>query len=115
MLKERYGFSADNGKRTIITVDEILKSYEIKGLSLEDLQEKYVNIVDEYEERIKYMDDKYEELNYRFLTLSESIEEIKIEDNKYDKDKSQINYFLLILIIGIVISFFIGKHYKRLG
>ena len=61
------------------------------------------------------MDDKYEELNYRFLTLSESIEEIKIEDNKYDKDKSQINHFLLILIIGIVISFFIGKHYKRLG
>ena len=118
MLTERYGFTDDEGNIEIITVDEILKSYEIKGLNLEELQEKYVNTVDEYEEKInRYekllndFEDKYNELNTNFNSLTETVDELK-ESLQVKNSDGNYNYsFLSILIIVAIVAFFIGKSF----
>lgn len=120
MLKERFDFTDDDGNVRTITVDEILKSYEIKGLNLEELQEKYVNTVDEYEEKInEYEDllnnaeDNYEEINNKFSTLTETVEDLREELQIKDSNENNSYFFLSILLIAVVISFFIGKSFTK--
>ncbi len=114
MLKERYGLTDDSGNITVITVDEILDMYEIKGLTLEELQEKYVDTVDEYEDKLNEGNYKYEELMSNYSSLQESIEELtlQMEEKEYinpNTDSFNSNFWIL-LIVAIIISFFIGKY-----
>ena len=113
MLKERYDFTDDNGYTRIITVDEILESYDIKGLTLSELQEKYVNTVDEYDEKIGDMEDKYEELNSNFSSLRETIVELSSNIEQKDYEESQkatsTSSYIIIFIIGIILAFIFGR------
>jgi vacuolar-type H+-ATPase subunit I/STV1 len=113
MLQERQGVSLKTGETTIISVDEILEDYEIKGLSLSDLQEKYVNMVDEYEESFNDLDKKYESLNSNINSLEETILELQqnIENKDYTNSQPQYSPSLILsFIIAIVIAFFVGKY-----
>lgn len=118
MLTERYGFTDDEGNIEIIIVDEILESYKIKGLNLEELQEKYVNTVDEYEEKINGYEkllndseDKYNELNNSFNSLTETVDELKESLQVKNSDRNYNYSFIGILIIVAIIAFFIGKSF----
>lgn len=120
MLKERYGFTDEEGNIEIITVDEILESYEIKELNLEELQEKYVNTVDGYEEKINEYEellndaeDNYEELNNNFSTLTETVEDLREALQVKDSNENNNYMFLGLLIILVVIAFFIGKSFTN--
>lgn len=117
MLTERQGFTDDNGNPTIITVDEILESYEIKGLTLDELQEKYVNTVDEYDEKINEMEDEYEKLNSNFLSLQETIEELSsnIEEKEYSEslETTSMSSYIVIFVVVVIIAFLIGKNFNR--
>lgn len=123
MLKERTGVKLDSGEETIITVQEILEEYEIDGLSLDDLQEKYVNMTDNYEEKIDELEEKNQEMNEQISNLTEKIEELTttIEDpnnysNTSNNDVSSNIEFIIIMfivfIIGIYISYQIGLNKK---
>lgn len=112
---------ANPGGEKILSVDEILQQYEIKGLSLEDLQEKYVDMVDSYEEKVKDLEDNMEEkyetiktgiydLKETMLEVSNSIEEIG--ENSYNE--SGIDYSIwIVLIVVFIVAFFIGKYSKE--
>lgn len=120
MLTERYGFTDDEGNIEIITVDEVLESYEIKGLNLEELQEKYVNTVDEYEEKINGYEellndseDKYNELSNNFNSLTETVDELKESLQVKNSDRNYNCSFIGILIIVGVVAFFIGQSFTR--
>ena len=117
MLTERRSFTDDNGNITTITVDEILEAYEIKDLKLEELQEKYVNIVDEYEEKIDKYEEKINELNNvneQFLSLTETLEELKTENNALNQDNTtSFLSFCIVFIIGVFIAFLIGKFNQK--
>mgnify|MGYP004514855431 FL=1 len=117
MLTERRSFTDDNGNITTITVDEILEAYEIKDLKLEELQEKYVNIVDEYEEKIDKYEEKINELNNvneQFLSLTETLEELKTENNTLNQDNTtSFLSFCIVFIIGVFIAFLIGKFFQK--
>lgn len=117
MLTERRSFTDDNGNITTITVDEILEAYEIKDLKLEELQEKYVNIVDEYEEKIDKYEEKINELNdvnEQFLSLTETLEELKTENNALNQgNTTSFLSFCIVFIIGVFIAFLIGKFFKK--
>lgn len=117
MLTERRSFTDDNGNITTITVDEILEAYEIKDLKLEELQEKYVNIVDEYEEKIDKYEEKINELNdvnEQFLSLTETLEELKTENKALNQDNAtSFLSFCIVFIIGVFIAFLIGKFFQK--
>lgn len=83
MLTERQVYTLDDSLPKTISVDEILESYEIKGLNLSDLQEQYVDTVDNYEQQLKDMEDKHEDLINTISSLEETVSELKttIEDN----------------------------------
>lgn len=109
MLKPREGLSLD-GEPNIISVDEILKEYGIKGLSLEELQEKYVNDSDANWERYSELEEKYEDLNTYINELSEEISELTttIEELEYnvnfnrDSSNSNSGSFIFIIIVLII-------------
>lgn len=121
MLTERYGLTDDNGNITVITVDEILESYEIKGLSLEELQEKYVNTIDEYEEKINDYEERisdansnYSELNSNLSILAETVKEFQEEyGSKENTEASSLLPFSIIFIIGVILAFFVGKYFSN--
>lgn len=113
MLEPREIINLDGGENYIQTVDEILESYEIKGLTLEQLQEKYVNDSDADWERYSDLEEKYEELLANYDNLEESIGELKttIEDLEYNvnfnKDVSNSNsgsfvFIIVVLIIALI-------------
>lgn len=74
MIKEYVGI---NG--AIVTVNEILETYDIKDIKLEDLQEKYVNMYEEKDEEISELKSKVEELESDNEYLIEELEELKKE------------------------------------
>ncbi len=111
----------NQGGEKIISVDEILQQYEIKGLSLGDLQERYVNMVDVYEEEIRDLknniESKYEEINSNILGLGETVREISnnveeitmVSENENCVDTSSY----ILLIIALIITFFVGKYFGK--
>ena len=117
MLTERSGLKLDDGTIEIISVEEILKTYDIYGLSLEDLQEKYVNMVDDYTDKINGLEDNQEELNANISDLKETVSELStnIEDlnNTQYIENNSSSYFSIIFVIGIVVAFFIGKYFNK--
>lgn len=118
MLTERTGLKLDDGTIQIISVEEILKTYEIYGLSLEDLQEKYVNMVDDYTDKIDELEDIQEDLNNNISHLQETVGELSqnIENlNVTPTVQNEFSYapFFTIFFIGVIISFFIGKYFSK--
>lgn len=121
MLTERHLYRIpDDGEENAVTeftmsVDEILEAYKIKGLSLEDLQEQYVNMVDEHAEEKRELEEKYNSLNSSFKNLTEEISELRIEledrELSTTNNDDSVSYFpfLVILIITAIIAFYIGK------
>jgi cysteinyl-tRNA synthetase len=125
MLKERQvvNLSSESTEPQTMTVDEILQEYEIKGLSLEDLQEKYVNMVDYYEDKQSDLKDENEELknniNELQETMTEKINELEyyIENSNLYQDNSNYNsdngiLIFIIFVVAIIISYFVGKSKK---
>lgn len=116
-LTPREKISLDNGKITKESVEEILETYNIKGLSLKDLQEKYVNMVDDYNEKINGMDEKYEKLNSSYSNLTESITELTTEiqdlqnSSKINTPTSPHIIFIVVFFIAVIISFYVGKYF----
>ena len=125
MLTERHLYRIpDDGEENgvtefIMSVDEILETYEIKGLSLGDLQEKYVNMIDKHEEEKRELEEKYNSLNSSFNDLTEEISELRteLEDRELTttNNNDSVSYFpfLVILIITVIIAFFIGKQSNK--
>lgn len=121
MLTEQHGLRLDDGTETIITVDEILEMYEIKGLTLEELQEKYVDLYDQKSEELSELNEKYEDLNNSFSSLEETIKEkidelnMSTEDNSndytsYSDDDIHLtnSSFFIILVVVFIIAYVIG-------
>lgn len=118
MLQPRETISLDDGEPNIQTVDEILEEYEIKGLTLEELQEKYVNDSDSDYERYLELEEKYETLNSNIndlqeeiSTLTENIEELQYNVN-FNKDistNSSSSFVFIIVILILVIVYLIKK------
>lgn len=120
MLEPREGLSLD-GEPNIISVDEILKEYGIKGLTLEELQEKYVNDSDADWERYSELEEKYEALNTHIDQLSEEISDLTtaIEELEYNvnfnKDASNSNSasFIFIIIVLIIALLYVISNKKE--
>ena len=125
MLKERKVLMITDGTNTgeekTLSVDEILQQYEIKGVSLEDLQEKYVDMVDSYEEQISDLDNeiqnRYENISSDISGLKETMLEVsnnleEIGGDSYNKSGVD-NSIWIILIIVFVVAFFIGKYSRK--
>lgn len=111
MLTERYSFSLGDNTVETMTVDEILESYEIKDLNLPDLQEKYVNTVDDYEEKLKDMEDKYENLENSISTLEDTISELKVsieESNNNSYALSNGIFSKWDIILTVIVVFLVG-------
>ena len=119
MLTERSGLKLDDGTIETITVEEILKAYDIYGLSLEDLQEKYVDMVDDYTDRIYELENNQEDLNSNINDLQETVSELStkienINNNPYiENNSSYTGYFLIVFSVGVIIAFFIGKYFNK--
>lgn len=118
MLTERNVGNLNDGTIGTMTVEEILKEYNIYDLSLEDLQEKYVNMVDDYTDRINELEDNQEELNSNINDLQEAVSELStnIENLNYTPYESNSSYnfsFLIPFILGFIIAFFIGKYFNK--
>lgn len=114
MLKERYSFSNDDNKVEIVTVDEILESYDIKGLTLEELQEKYVNMYDMFEEKTNNLDQKYENLEETIVNLKSTIEGKEFNNsNKHSNNSFELIFFLIYTILIFFIAFFISKFFYK--
>ena len=109
-----------NGGTYTQSVDEILEDYEIKGLTLEQLQEKYVNDSDSYWERYSELKEKYEDLNTNINELEEQISELTttIEELQYNvnfnKDIPTDNSgsFIFIIVILIIVIVYLFKKEK---
>ena len=106
-----------------VSVDEILVSYGIKGLSLSELQEKYVNDSDADWQRYSDLEEKYEELNGNFSDLSDEIYELRttIEElettvnSEKNIDVINNNSSLVIVIIALIIAIvYITMHKKEI-
>ncbi len=114
MLKERYSFSNDDGEVEIVSVDEILESYNIKGLTLEELQEKYVNMFDMFEEQTKSLNQKYENLEKTIVDLKSTIEEKELNTpNNSSNHSLELVSFLIYTILIFIIAFFISKFFCK--
>lgn len=109
-----------NGGTRIQSVDEILENYDIKGLTLEQLQEKYVNDSDEDWERYSELEEKYEDLNYNIQGLQEEISDLAetIEELQYNvnfnKDIPSDNSgsFIFIIVVLIIVIVYLFKKEK---
>lgn len=125
MLTERKVLTITDGTNPggekILSVDEILQQYEIKGLSLEDLQEKYVDMVDSYEDRVKDLEDnieeKYEIINTGISDLKETMLEVSngIEEmggNSYNESGIDDSIWIMLIVV-FVVAFFIGKYSRK--
>lgn len=105
-----------SGGEKILSVDEILQEYEIKGLSLEDLQEKYVDMVDGYESKVHDLEDnieeKYDNIISNVSELKETAGELynEIEERPTNLIENENPSFDIIFIIVLVITFFVGRY-----
>ncbi len=109
----------NNEKTTIQSVDEILEEYGIKDLTLEELQEKYVNDSDADYDKYLELEEKYDDLKNIYSSLEENIDELTatIEDLELTvkADKTIINnngalVFIIIALIIAIVCIFKQKH-----
>lgn len=125
MLTERKVWTITDGttpgEEKTLSVDEILQQYKINELSLEDLQEKYVGMVDSYEEQISDLKDqienKYENISSDISGLKETMLEVsnnieEIEGKSY-KESGFDDSIWIVLIVVFVVAFFIGKYSRK--
>lgn len=109
-----------NGGTYTQSVDEILEDYEIKGLTLEQLQEKYVKDSDADWERYNELENKYEELNdninnlqEEISTLTETIEELQYNVNfNQDIPTNNSASFIFIIVVLILVIVYLFKNGK---
>lgn len=117
MLKEQTSVDLNSGESHILTVDDILEAYAIKGLSLENLQEKYVDMVDDYTEKINDLKKDKEELTHTVNDLTEEIRELSntIENKETNvvADKPSGELIIIVFIVAVIISFLLGKKYNK--